>query len=74
MILFCVPTPLFDFAEMREKPTQLIHKHEEPDKTFHVYELRDLCDFIVHLSHFTDEANEAQRGRESHPGSHSKPG
>lgn len=43
-------------------------------KTFQVYELRNLCDFIVCLSHLIDEANEAQRGEESHPGSHSKQG
>lgn len=65
---------LFDVAEMREKPIQLIHEHDEPDETFQVYELRNLCDFIVHLSRFIDEANEAQRGEESHLGSHSKPG
>lgn len=63
-----------DVAEMREKPIQLIHEHEEPDKTFQVYELRNLCNSIVHLSHFIVEANEAQRGEESHLGSHSKPG
>lgn len=60
-------------AEVRERPIQLIHQHEEPDKTFQVYELRNLCDFIVHLPYFI-EGNEAQRDEESHPGSHSKPG
>ena len=43
-------------------------------KTFQVYELRNLCDFVVYLSHLIDEANEAQRGEESHSGSHSKQG
>lgn len=31
--------PLFDFAEGRERPIQLIHTQEEPDKTVQV-ELR----------------------------------
>lgn len=74
MVPFFVLCSLFGVAEMREKPIQLIHEREEPDKTFQVYELRNLCDFIVHLSHFIDEANEVQRGEESHLGTHSKPG
>lgn len=73
------PCPLFDFAEVRERPILLIHAHEEPDKTspswvktFQIYEYRNLCDFIVYSSLFIDEANEAQRGKESHPESHRK--
>lgn len=61
--MFLVP---FLTCRSQRRPIQL--------KIFQVYELRNLCDFIVHLPHFIVEAKEAQRGEEFHPGSHSKPG
>lgn len=79
--VFCVP--LFPFWLYRSQgraysayPRTWRARQNSPSwvRTFQVYELRNLCDFIVYLSHVIDEVNETQRGEESHPGSHSKPG